>query len=679
MSGDVSISIGVEGKSESLAAFREIQAAGKELADKFGELAKKGTELFLSFEALKKVAETFGQAIEKASQIKEFSEQTGIASDQLVLLQRSFENNGLSAETLGKSINKMQKSIADAGVDGSKTAEKLNQMGLSVNALRGLSPDQQFAAIAKQIAGIEDPALKAQAAMQLFGKQGGAMIPLLENLQGSMATAQTQLGTYAEIVARNGDLFHLVGNDFKAIGDKGIELATGFLDKVAPAIEVVTRSLGGIDAAKIGQQLGDGFLEFVDVVTGFFSSDWPQQLEAMKAVFSAAVLGLGDMIVDNWSNAITVVRNFFSNAFELSLFSKIGGMLYDELLLAGLKIESFFFGLIDRVLSAFSSLSSGSWKQMFSNAWTWFTDFASRMGTALKEILTHPIDFVREKAAQLFGGEIFQAMDNSLQNAGGNFAHRLQAAADSGAAAVAQRLSPAMSDAGGALLETLHKTVEQTHLVRNDFFGSAEAMAKVVPQMKRLEESGKKIRDHFEAGAKAIKEAVPTTEGPSASFGSAGGVTVQNRQLDTGLFKNTEGLAPEFQRELATFSAYLTRGQEARNANTVSSGYAQRGEFYGEMATKQSELQRETNLAFQKLQQLFDKRPGTLPSGKTAADYINAPAGIQVGGETGKGEAKADPMETIGKTLTAILESLGKALGVTVQSLDKKLPQPVVT
>src|SRR5690606_7203985 len=54
-----------------------------------------------------------------------------------------------------------------------------SKLGLSVSDLAGLSPDQQFAAIADKIAAIKDPAMRTAAAMDVFGKSGADLIPMM--------------------------------------------------------------------------------------------------------------------------------------------------------------------------------------------------------------------------------------------------------------------------------------------------------------------------------------------------------------------------------------------------------------------------------------------------------------------------------------------------------------------
>ncbi len=104
---------------------------------------------------------------------------TGVAVEQLTALKFAAEQSGTSLETVEKGILKMNQAIMKAK-DGAKgTTEALGKLGLSVDDLDGLNPDEQFKLIADRLSQIEDPGLKAALAMQLFGKAGAEMLNLI--------------------------------------------------------------------------------------------------------------------------------------------------------------------------------------------------------------------------------------------------------------------------------------------------------------------------------------------------------------------------------------------------------------------------------------------------------------------------------------------------------------------
>jgi hypothetical protein len=79
-------------------------------------------------------------------------------------------------------VKKMQKTLY-AAANGSKSAsEAFAALGLNVQELMAMDPKQQFDAIARAIAQIEDPTARSALAMQIFGRSGTALLPMMQQL-----------------------------------------------------------------------------------------------------------------------------------------------------------------------------------------------------------------------------------------------------------------------------------------------------------------------------------------------------------------------------------------------------------------------------------------------------------------------------------------------------------------
>jgi hypothetical protein len=124
------------------------------------------------------------------SQLNDMSARTGISTNALDELAYGAEQTGQSIETVEGSIRKMQKSIGDAAGGSKAATEALDALGLSVGQLQGFSPDRQFALIAERLTAIQDPTARAAAAMNIFGRSGTALLPLMANLDELTAKAR---------------------------------------------------------------------------------------------------------------------------------------------------------------------------------------------------------------------------------------------------------------------------------------------------------------------------------------------------------------------------------------------------------------------------------------------------------------------------------------------------------
>lgn len=127
---------------------------------------------------------------EIGDQLDKMSMRTGVSVEALSELGYAAKLSGASLEDVEKGVRQMQRAIAMAA-GGSKAAqEALADLGLSAEQIKGLSPEQQFMAITQRLNQIEDPTLRAAAAMKIFGRAGTSLIPMLKDLPALRAEAR---------------------------------------------------------------------------------------------------------------------------------------------------------------------------------------------------------------------------------------------------------------------------------------------------------------------------------------------------------------------------------------------------------------------------------------------------------------------------------------------------------
>lgn len=76
--------------------------------------------------------------------LDDISKRTGISVEALSELGYAARRSGTNLEAIEKSARKMQQTIADAANGSSSAAETLRMLGLQVEQLQQLSPEQQF-------------------------------------------------------------------------------------------------------------------------------------------------------------------------------------------------------------------------------------------------------------------------------------------------------------------------------------------------------------------------------------------------------------------------------------------------------------------------------------------------------------------------------------------------------
>lgn len=112
-------------------------------------------------------------------EVQKMAQKTGFSTESLSELRYAAELSGTSLEGIETGVKRMQSTLIDAS-DGLATATlSLDKLGLSYEMLKGLSPEEQFLAITSAIANVEDPTLKAALAVDIFGRSGTDMLPML--------------------------------------------------------------------------------------------------------------------------------------------------------------------------------------------------------------------------------------------------------------------------------------------------------------------------------------------------------------------------------------------------------------------------------------------------------------------------------------------------------------------
>jgi len=126
-------------------------------------------------------------AIDTADNLNDLSQRTGVAVESLSRFGAAAEDSGSSVDEVAKAMGRLARGIVDPA---SATSEALQKIGVATRDARGsiLPLDQIMLAVSDKFAKLPDGAEKTALAMELFGKSGANLIPMLD--QGSAALSQ---------------------------------------------------------------------------------------------------------------------------------------------------------------------------------------------------------------------------------------------------------------------------------------------------------------------------------------------------------------------------------------------------------------------------------------------------------------------------------------------------------
>lgn len=136
------------------------------------------------------LANTVKQSIEFGDAISKAASKAGIGARAMSELAYAAKLADVDVTALSTAIKKMQVSLSEAGTGAKGPTQALAALGLTIQDLQKRKPDTQFDLLAQRISELKDPADRARAATELFGKAGADLLPLFE--QGATGIRQAR-------------------------------------------------------------------------------------------------------------------------------------------------------------------------------------------------------------------------------------------------------------------------------------------------------------------------------------------------------------------------------------------------------------------------------------------------------------------------------------------------------
>ena len=222
------------------------------------------------------------------------SRNSGLGAETVAALGFAAEQSGGSIEGANQVIRDFTKRVGEAQNGSQGAIDVFEQIGIGVDSLASMGADQRLDAVFDGLAGIEDPAQRSAAAMQIFGEQGSALNNLFEQGSEGLAAFKAEakdLGLgfdseeLAQVEAAN-DAINRVKRGFSA-------MASTVAVEAAPAIESfftwmtdTTKSFGGLGA-------------IADTTFRFIGDTW-KWLEDQISYGITATMAIGEFAFTNW-------------------------------------------------------------------------------------------------------------------------------------------------------------------------------------------------------------------------------------------------------------------------------------------------------------------------------------------------------------------------------------------
>jgi hypothetical protein len=215
----------------------------------------------------------YADALGKAAQV------AGVTANELGGLQMAAELGGVSAEGMNTAVKKLSSAMFDAAAGTEKQAQLFAALGVQIADATGkmLPASEVMKQIADKFMGMEDGAAKTALAIDLFGKSGADMIPMLN--QGSAALAEqieffTKYVNVSDETVKSSELFNdtltLIS---KVMSGVFMRAAEAILPPMQQLIEYLLEFVKqGSGADGITQSLAAGFKLLASTLIGVIAS-----------------------------------------------------------------------------------------------------------------------------------------------------------------------------------------------------------------------------------------------------------------------------------------------------------------------------------------------------------------------------------------------------------------------
>lgn len=309
--------------------------------------------------------------------LDKMSGRTGVAADKLSALKFAAESSGTSIDAVGSTIQKMNRRIGrlTAGQGASSQIEALNELGLTIEQLDKMNPEQRFMAMADAIAGYGDQAAAAGLAQRAMGAGVDKLLPLFkggsegikEMMQQARELGITMTNEDAVAAAKLTDALGKVKGTLSgvamqigaAVAPAMTKMADLIADAITPVVNFIKENrelvvaLGGAGFALVGLGTALGTLATGFAVAGFAASGLATAIGLIATPVGAAAFVIGGLSIAiggvmlsmvDWQDVIADLNKSIEGIGDAIANGDIEGAM--ELAMAGAK-AALFAGIAD--------------------------------------------------------------------------------------------------------------------------------------------------------------------------------------------------------------------------------------------------------------------------------------------------------------------------------------------
>lgn len=159
---------------------RGLQKTGERLKQWGQAAAQMGARIFAAGAAIGGgMAAAVASFAAAGDQLDKTAARTGVTVESLSQLGFAAEQSGADIQTLEKAFFGLSRALFDLDRGGAVSRDAFAALGISLEQLKGQTPEQQLHMVADGLAAVEDMARRGAIAQQIFGRSGRQLLPML--------------------------------------------------------------------------------------------------------------------------------------------------------------------------------------------------------------------------------------------------------------------------------------------------------------------------------------------------------------------------------------------------------------------------------------------------------------------------------------------------------------------
>ena len=248
--------------------------ATRNITKEFEKINGSLTGMVTGFLSVSTAVELFNKAVDQAADLKDVGAAFDITVGKMDELSLAMKLAGVDSATLEKELKTLGNQVTLASNPASKSAAVFAAMGIAIKDASGnmLGLDEIYENAIKRLGAIEDPALRASAAMTLFGKGADEALKAVAQLDPALETARKQLDAFGVTTDQVAVSAKQYKDSMLLLSDATSRVVQPIVAALGPVFDDIRKAMlesgkGSVDLAKdLGDGLATAFRVLVAVV-----------------------------------------------------------------------------------------------------------------------------------------------------------------------------------------------------------------------------------------------------------------------------------------------------------------------------------------------------------------------------------------------------------------------------